>query len=242
MSCRNVAPTPQHPLFRSLQGQHKGDTYTQCFNLSEEHGPREPWHDIHSAVRGPGARHLAQAFEERWTKQGDARELFDRWSLGLDDATALENDAGWCTQVSRSIDSRVDYFDPAVSEGCDGLFRRAADTNGWQAREEECAASSERYETVAADERTSARRLDRKKGRLVDNSIHLHHIHHIRRAEHFIYIESQYFMGSSFMWATDRHVKCGNMIAAEVRRHDMYVALHRISASTNFSAFCHRFH
>jgi len=41
-------------------------------------------------------------------------------------------------------------------------------------------------------------------------------IHHIRRAEHFIYIESQYFMGSSFMWPKDRSVKCGNMIAAEI--------------------------
>jgi phospholipase D1/2 len=27
----------------------------------------------------------------------------------------------------------------------------------------------------------------------------------IRRAQHFIYIENQYFLGSSHVWAQDRH-------------------------------------
>ena len=62
------------------------------------------------------------------------------------------------------------------------------------------------------------RALDQKKGRAVDKSIELTNIHHIRRAKHFIYIESQYFLGSSHMWRdkNDRKVKCNNLIAAEL--------------------------
>ena len=81
---------------------------------------------------------------------------------------------------------------------------------------EKNAKSSRRFETATFKELSYSRCLDTKKGRLVDNSIHLSNIHHIRRSEHFIYIESQYFMGSSFMWSKDQDVKCGNMIAAEV--------------------------
>ena len=92
----------------------------------------------------------------------------------------------------------------------------------WQATKEKDAACSKRFETTTETAVRYSHRLDHKKGRLVDNSIHLSNIHHIRRAQHFIYIESQYFLSSSFMWATDRHVKCGNMIAAEVRPADQY--------------------
>jgi len=90
----------KHPLFRSLQSTHKGDTYTKCFKVSNEHGPRQPWHDIHSAVRGPEAISLARAFEERWTKQANAGELISRSRLGLDNELTLENKGGWCAQVS----------------------------------------------------------------------------------------------------------------------------------------------
>ena len=76
---------------------------------------------------------------------------------------------------------------------------------------------SKRCESAAASNLTYNRCLDQKKGRLVDSSIHMTNIHHIRRAKHFIYIESQYFMGSSFMWSNDNNAKCGNLIAAEVR-------------------------
>mmetsp|Transcript_26055 Transcript_26055/g.47936 ORF Transcript_26055/g.47936 Transcript_26055/m.47936 type:complete len:820 (+) Transcript_26055:453-2912(+) len=205
----------KHPLFRSLQSQHKGDTYTKCFKISTECGPRQPWHDIHSAVRGPEAIHLAQAFEERWTKQGNAGELINRNRLGLDNEITLENKGGWGAQLSRSIDSRVDSFDPSANQRSNSLLRYE-DKADWKSMKEKDTKSSKRFETATVTDISYNRCLDHKKGRLVDNSIHMSHIHHIRRAKHFIYIESQYFMGSSFMWSKDRAVKCGNMIAAEI--------------------------
>ncbi|KAL7538619.1 hypothetical protein ACHAXR_008689 [Thalassiosira sp. AJA248-18] len=203
----------KHPLFRSLQGDHKGDTYTKCFKTSNECGPRQPWHDIHSAVRGPEAIHLALAFEERWTKQGNAGELVSRSRLGLDDESELEHAGNWCAQLSRSIDSRVNSFDPSVKKT---TFNHSEEKADWRSMSEKNAKSSKRFETAAASNISPNQCLDRKKGRLVDNSIHMTNIHHIRRAKHFIYIESQYFMGSSFMWDQGTGVKCGNMIAAEI--------------------------
>jgi len=206
----------QHPLFRTLQSQHKGDAYGKCFKVNiAEHGPRQPWHDIHSAVRGPEALHLVKAFEERWAKQADAGELVNLNRLGLDNPISLSNAGGWCAQLSRSIDSRVNTFDPSVKDSpsdkfvCEGLVH-------WSVVDDKDATSSKRFESATFSDITFGRGLDQKKGRLVDNSIHLTNIHHIRRAKHFIYIESQYFMGSSFMWSNDRRVKCGNMVAAEV--------------------------
>ncbi|KAL7542741.1 hypothetical protein ACHAWF_007244 [Thalassiosira exigua] len=205
----------KHPLFRSLQSTHKGDTYTKCFKASDECGPRQPWHDIHSAVRGPEAIHLALAFEERWTKQGNAGELVSRSRIGLDDETGLQNNGGWCAQISRSIDSRVNAFDPSVNRTRSNMGGYEEKAH-WTSMKERHTSLSKRFATAFGSGFSYNHCLDRKKGRLVDNSIHLTNIHHIRRAKHFIYIESQYFMGSSFMWSKDSAVKCGNMIAAEV--------------------------
>ena len=60
------------------------------------------------------------------------------------------------------------------------------------------------------------RNLNRKKGRDIDSSVHTGLIHHIRRAKHHIYLESQYFMGSSHFWAKQNNLKCGNLIPAEI--------------------------
>jgi hypothetical protein len=40
-------------------------------------------------------------------------------------------------------------------------------------------------------------------------SIHTAYVHAIRAAQHFIYIENQYFIGSSFNW--DSHKDLGNI-------------------------------
>jgi hypothetical protein len=165
-----------------------------------------------------------RAFEERWTKQADAADLVSLAQLGLDNEVLLENKGGWCTQLSRSIDSRVNEFDPSITKApvqefvSEGLV-------SWTPVQEKDAKLSKRFETATMSRLSCSHYLDMKKGRLVDSSIHTTNIHQIRRAKHFIYIESQYFMGSSFMWEDNRSVKCGNMIAAEVRIHEEFSVL-----------------
>ena len=204
----------QHPLFRSLQSTHKGDTYTKCFKVENEHGPRQPWHDIHSAARGPEAMSLARSFEERWIKQANAGDLVNRSRLGLDNDKQLENGGGWCAQLSRSIDSRVNAFDPSVRQSLLDNFVSHEHKADWTDVKEKHTKLSKRFETATFKELSYSRCLDTKKGRLVDNSIHTTNVHHIRRAKHFIYIESQYFMGSSHMWAQDNPTKCVSILSA----------------------------
>ncbi|CAL4103270.1 unnamed protein product, partial [Meganyctiphanes norvegica] len=54
-----------------------------------------------------------------------------------------------------------------------------------------------------------------RKGRLYENSIQLAYIHHIRRAKHFIYIENQYFLGSSHSWLT-LEANCPHLVPIEL--------------------------
>lgn len=58
--------------------------------------------------------------------------------------------------------------------------------------------------------------LTKKKGRAFDNSLHRAYIHHIRRARRMIYIENQYFMGSSHMWPECRDAKAANLVPLEI--------------------------
>jgi phospholipase D1/2 len=129
-------------------------------------------------------------------------------------AHELDNAGGWCAQLSRSIDSRVNSFDPSIQQSFKAINIESYE---WSPVEDKSTELSRKYETANNKVYSYGRCLDQKKGRLVDNSIHITNVHHIRRAKHSIYIESQYFMGSSFMWSNHRDVKCGNMIAAEVR-------------------------
>jgi phospholipase D1/2 len=59
----------QHALFASLKTTHAGDFYQTCFPVDAEHGPRQPWHDIHSKIEGPAAFDVLQNFVERWRRQ-----------------------------------------------------------------------------------------------------------------------------------------------------------------------------
>lgn len=63
---------------------------------------------------------------------------------------------------------------------------------------------------------SSAAGLTKKKGRAFDNSLHRAYIHHVRRARRCIYIENQYFMGSSHMWPECRDAKAGNLVPLEI--------------------------
>jgi phospholipase D1/2 len=216
--CLRCLLVAQHPLFRTLQSLHSGDQYKKCFNTNPAHGPRQPWHDIHSSVRGPEAIHLVRAFEERWKKQAEPKLLVSLSQLGLDKEISLENKGGWCAQLSRSIDSRTNDF-LQVAESASTEFvndQQVLWTTKGHPQDKICQLYK-MFQTATMNRVTTSRYLDTKKGRLVDTSIHTTNIHQIRRAKHFIYIESQYFMGSSFMWGDHRHVKCGNLIAAEVR-------------------------
>ncbi|XP_057978431.1 phospholipase D alpha 4 [Malania oleifera] len=50
----------------------------------------------------------------------------------------------------------------------------------------------------------------------VERSIHEAYVEAIRRADRFIYIENQYFIGGCHFWEKDRHCGCRNLIPVEI--------------------------
>jgi phospholipase D1/2 len=236
--------THNHPLFRSLTTDHQGDCHNACFAVDAQNvGPREPWRDIHSSVRGPGALDIVQNFTERWKMQaqGCEGELVNLGKLGLANPPVHTGKDTWCTQLFRSIDARTALFDQdrlarfAFTKVDDiGEHFSLVNDRGQHLKEmlrgkqSNCAFATRDISTFRFD-----RDLTLKKGRNIDDSVHSAILHHIRRAEHSVYIESQYFLSSSHLWGSDSKAKCGNLVAAELTLK----ILSKIEANEPFCAY-----
>ncbi|XP_063599570.1 uncharacterized protein LOC134775891 isoform X2 [Penaeus indicus] len=176
--------TPEHPLFSTLDAEHKGDFHNGFVDVSAQEGPREPWHDVHARVTGPAAFDLLKSFEERWKRQvpTKAHLLLPALRPAVAPVTEDDQEGTWQMQVVRSIDANSTTF----SSGRAGV-------------------------------------LDSYDGRTVDTSLHRAIVRLIRRAENFLYIESQYFIGSSQAWEKDNDVNALNLVPLEiVQRVMMY--------------------
>jgi len=241
-----------HPLFTTLDTVHKDDFYNGCIpTASPTVGPRQPWHDIHSSLRGPAVMDVIANFRERWYKQASdaAGELLDLGKLGLNGPPVRSSQDSWCSQILRSIDERTAVFDkthianfkknknveefeesvevsPHLSHGSGskskikGLFNKGKEKLK-EAKEALRNLSihdeaSRTFKALTAENFSFALDLWLKKGRYVDTSMHKGWIHHIRRAQHTIYIESQYFLGSSHLWPSLNGTKCENLIPTEI--------------------------
>lgn len=71
-------------------------------------------------------------------------------------------------------------------------------------------------ERSAVFRRGEERLLETKKGRQVDRSIHHAYVHYTRTAKRFIYIEQQYFIGSSNQWLSYNHGDATNLVPYEI--------------------------
>ncbi|KAK4736143.1 hypothetical protein R3W88_010404 [Solanum pinnatisectum] len=67
----------------------------------------------------------------------------------------------------------------------------------------------------------------------VERSIHDAYVEAIRRADRFIYIENQYFIGGCHLWEQDQHCGCRNLIPIEIA---LKIA-NKIRAKERFSAY-----
>ncbi|CAN0878527.1 Phospholipase D delta, partial [Linum grandiflorum] len=67
----------------------------------------------------------------------------------------------------------------------------------------------------------------------VEKSIHTAYIKAIRSAQHFIYIENQYFLGSSFCWPSYKNAGADNLVPMEIA---LKIAS-KINANERFSAY-----
>lgn len=93
--------TPEHHLFSTLSGDHRGDFHNGFIKLKESQGPREPWHDIHGRLTGHAAIDLLRNFEERWKKQVPkmAHLLVSSSEEDLKPSSEPTGDVSWQIQV-----------------------------------------------------------------------------------------------------------------------------------------------
>ncbi|KAJ4796875.1 Phospholipase D [Rhynchospora pubera] len=170
--CDGRYDTQYHSLFRTLDTAHHDDFHQPNFEGAtiNKGGPREPWHDIHCRVEGPIAWDVLYNFEQRWRKQG-----------GKDLLVKLRED------LSETIIPPSPVMFPEDPETWHVQLFRSIDGGaafGFPETPEDAARAG----------------LVSGKDNIIDRSIQDAYINAIRRAKHFIYIENQYFLGSSYAW------------------------------------------
>ncbi|XP_064934920.1 phospholipase D gamma 1-like isoform X2 [Musa acuminata AAA Group] len=212
--CGGRYDTPKHSLFRTLQTLHKDDYYNPNFVNSDDSGPREPWHDLHSKIDGPAAYDVLKNFEERWLKASKHHGI-KKLKKSSDDALLI---------IEKIPDIlRVD----------DLLFMNDNDPETWHVQIFR-SIDSNSVKGFPKDPRDATKKnLVCGKNVLIDMSIHRAYVHAIRAAQHFIYIENQYFLGSSFNWDSNKDLGANNLIPIEIA---LKIA-NKIRAKERFSAY-----
>ncbi|KAL6648909.1 hypothetical protein ACP70R_013133 [Stipagrostis hirtigluma subsp. patula] len=212
--CGGRYDTPRHALFRTIQTLHKEDYYNPNFAVVDARGPREPWHDLHSKIDGPAAYDVLKNFEERWlkaSKRSGAKKL-----------TKSHNDSLlWIEKIADivAIDDEI-YSNDNDPERWDVQIFRSIDSNS--------------VKGFPKDPReATSKNLVCGKNVLIDMSVQTAYVNAIRAAQHFIYIENQYFLGSSFQWDAHKDVGANNLIPIEIA---LKIA-NKIYANERFSAY-----
>ncbi|OIV89642.1 hypothetical protein TanjilG_12728 [Lupinus angustifolius] len=195
--CDGRYDTPHHSIFRTLQTLHKDDYHNPTFTGNTGGCPREPWHDLHSKIDGPAAYDVLTNFEERWLKASKPHGI-KKLKISYDDALL---------RLERIPD--IIGINDAPSVGDDNLeawhvqIFRSIDSN-----------SVKRFPKDPKD--ATSKNLVCGKNVLIDMSIHTAYVKAIRAAQHFIYIENQYFIGSSFHWSQHKDLGANNLIPMEI--------------------------
>ncbi|CAO2816948.1 unnamed protein product [Amaranthus hypochondriacus] len=208
--CGGRYDTQEHSLFGTLHTVHKDDFNQPNFPGAslQKGGPREPWHDIHCRLEGPVAWDVLYNFEQRWIKQVGKKFLYTRGELVQVICKPMEvtmdDQETWNVQIFRSIDGGSVNVGGELGEG------------------------------FPADPEKSAQvGLFCDKDSIIDRSIQDGYINAIRRAKNFIYIENQYFLGSSYAWKPDEDIDALHLIPKELSLK----IVSKIEAEERFSVY-----
>ncbi|ESQ36821.1 hypothetical protein EUTSA_v10006647mg [Eutrema salsugineum] len=212
--CDGRYDTPQHPLFRTLQTVHKDDFHNPTFTGNLSGCPREPWHDLHSKIDGPAAYDVLTNFEERWLKAAKPSGI-KKFKTSYDDALL---------RIDRIPDILGVSDTPTVSEN---------DPEAWHVQIFRSIDSNSVKGFPKDPKDATCKNLVCGKNVLIDMSIHTAYVKAIRAAQHFIYIENQYFIGSSYNWNAHKDIGANNLIPMEIA---LKIA-EKIKANERFAAY-----
>ncbi|KAM0949801.1 putative phospholipase D [Dioscorea sansibarensis] len=206
--CDGRYDTPQHRIFSDLDTVFANDFHNPTF-ASATKGPRQPWHDLHSKIEGPAAYDVLKNFEQRWRKATKWKEFgkrFRKVSRWSDDALIKLERISWILSPS-----------PAVPDDSQSLWvSEEEDSSTWhvQVLRSIDSGSVKGFPKTVQD--AEKKNLICGKNLVIDKSIHTAYVKAIRSAQNFIYIENQYFIGSSFAWPSYKNAGASNLVPIEL--------------------------
>ncbi|CAD6218289.1 unnamed protein product [Miscanthus lutarioriparius] len=203
--CDGRYDTPEHRLFKDLDTVFQNDYHNPTFSAGAK-GPRQPWHDLHCRIDGPAAYDVLTNFEQRWRKATKWRDRFRRVSHWKDDALIKLERISWI--LSPSLNVPNDHPSLWVS--------KEEDHENWHVQVFRSIDSGSLKGFPSDCKEASKLNLVCRKNLVIDKSIHTAYVRAIRSAQHFIYIENQYFLGSSYAWPSYVNSGADNLIPIEL--------------------------
>ncbi|KAK7352205.1 hypothetical protein VNO80_17623 [Phaseolus coccineus] len=206
--CDGRYDTPEHRIFRDIDTVYQEDYHNPTFCTGTK-GPRQPWHDLHCKIEGPAAYDILTNFEQRWKKATRWSELgrkLKRVSHWHDDSLIKLERISWILSPSESIQTD----DPEL------WVSKEDDPKNWHVQVFRSIDSGSLKGFPKDVFEAESQNLVCAKNLVVDKSIQTAYIHAIRSAQHFIYIENQYFVGSSFAWPAYKDAGADNLIPMEL--------------------------
>ncbi|KAG7970066.1 hypothetical protein I3843_07G062500 [Carya illinoinensis] len=227
--CDGRYDTPEHRLFRDLDTIFHDDFHNPTFAPGTK-APRQPWHDLHSRVEGPAAYDVLINFEQRWRKAtrwkefGLLKKVATQWKddalikieriswIQSPDVSALKNGTTSTYKKKQNGPTSIPKDDPSL-----WVFSEH-DPERWHVqilRSIDSGSVKGLPKTIDAVKAWDGN-LICSKNLVIDKSIQTGYIQAIRSAKHFIYIENQYFIGSSYAWPSYENAGADNLIPMEL--------------------------
>jgi phospholipase D1/2 len=213
--CDGRYDTPEHRLFHDLDTVFRDDYHNPTFPAGTK-APRQPWHDLHCRIDGPAAYDVLINFEQRWkraTKWTEFGIRLKKKSHWHDDALIKIDRISWILSPPYSISKHYTHIpedDPLL------WVTKEEDPENWHVQIFRSIDSGSVRGFPNTVDKAQAQNLICSKNVLIDRSIQRAYIQAIRSAHHFIYIENQYFVGSSYAWPSYKDAGADNLIPMEL--------------------------
>ncbi|RID49752.1 hypothetical protein BRARA_H00530 [Brassica rapa] len=205
--CDGRYDTPEHRLFKGLDTVFQGDYHNPTFSGGTK-APRQPWHDLHCKIEGPAAYDILINFEQRWkkaTKWSEIGQKFKRVTRWHDDSLIKLERISWMLSPSTAVPTNDTLW-----------VSKDDDKQNWHVQVFRSIDSGSLKGFPKDVHKAHAQNLVCAKNLVIEKSIQTAYIQAIRSAQHFIYIENQYFIGSSFVWPNYKEAGADNLVPIEL--------------------------
>nr|GMD68854.1 phospholipase D delta-like [Ipomoea batatas] len=193
-----------------------GGTLYSLYTYAGTKAPRQPWHDLHCRIDGPAAYDMLINFAQRWRRATRWREFAflkkarSKWN---DDAMIKVERISWILSPAFSIGKEF----TSIPEDDPKLYVNENDQSKHWHVQIFCSINSGSVKGFPKRiDIAEKQNLICGKNLAVDKSIETAYIQAIRSAQNFIYIENQYFLGSSYACSSYEDAGADHLIPMEL--------------------------